>query len=147
MVILQRKHGIVQQFLRACRTCGALIHQIGSIKFLICGVVFALDVIDSAPYYPAIKTVWSWKKKTKAGVGRLYVVHTTAEQILGTFCSNDYSSKKLHFKTKIWVMVRTMIISRGYFAEEARNSSIVLKGVPHVRSAYLSNWANQIFVR
>ena len=105
MVILQRKHGIVQQFLRACRTCGALIYQIEPIKSLICGVVFALDVIDSAPYYPAIKTVWSWKKKTKAGVGRLYVVHTTAEQILGTFGSNDYSSKKLHFKTKTWVMV------------------------------------------
>ena len=66
---------------------------------------FAFDVIDSPPYYPAIKTVWSWKKKTKAVVGRLYVVHTTAEQILGTFSSNDYSSKKLHLKTKIWVMV------------------------------------------
>ena len=38
-----------------------------------------------------------------------------------------------------------VIISRGYFAEEARNSSTVLKGVPHVRRAYLSNWANQIF--
>lgn len=99
--MLQRKHGIVQQFFRACRTCGL----IGPIKFLICGVVFALDVIDSAPYYPEIKTVWSWKKKTKAVVGRLYVVHTTAEQILGTFSSNDYSSKKLHLKTKIWVMV------------------------------------------
>ena len=105
MVILQRKHGIVQQFFRACRTCGALIYQIGPIKFSICGVVFALDVIDSAPYYPAITMVWSWKKKTKAVVRRLYVVHTTAEQILRTFCSNDYSSKRLHFKTKIWVMM------------------------------------------